>query len=502
MRPTSAPVLALFLAAACSPAEPGAGDPDAGPPAVEEAPDYASAFPQDRVPRLDIVIPADNWQAMLDDMTDMLGPFGEGGGPGGPGQPPPVPPDTLFEACVSAAEGDPCSAQLDGMPINGTCDRWQDGRLFCRPAGAPPPGGGGGGTLVPRTPLWVECQVAYEGRSWQHVGVRFKGNSSLANTWEAGIWKLPLRLRFDKLEDQYPETALQRFHGFQSLSLFNGHHDPSLLRAKVTNDLLAAAGVPAPASAFYRVFIDHGDGPQYFGLYTAVELPEDGAFLETRFGGDDGNLYQPEGAGARWDVYDETALVKESNEEAADWSDARGLYDALHADRADAAAWRAGLEARLDVDGFLRWVAANTVLQNWDAYGVAPHNYFLYADPGAGGRFVWIPWDQSEALGANRAPSLALGEIGTQWPLIRFLLDDPTYAARYREHVATALAPEAAQAQLVAAHELVAPYVVGPEGEVAGYTNLASTAEFEASIDELVTHIDSRGAAVDAFLAP
>src|SRR5687767_13924842 len=51
---------------------------------------YDVVFPAASVIRLDLKISAADWQAMLDDMTDMLGDFGAGGptvpGPGsGPG---------------------------------------------------------------------------------------------------------------------------------------------------------------------------------------------------------------------------------------------------------------------------------------------------------------------------------------------------------------------------------------------------------------------------------
>ncbi|HRI18357.1 MAG TPA: CotH kinase family protein, partial [Burkholderiaceae bacterium] len=110
----------------------------------------------------------------------------------------------------------------------------------------------------------------------------------------------------------------------------------------------------------------------------------------------------------------------------------------------DAAAWRAGLAAILDVDVFLHWLALNAVVQDWDVYGRMAHNYYLYADPQSAGRFQWIPWDHSFAFtgadGGMFGQSLSLGmdEVGAEWPLIRFLLDDPTYNERYTQFVAQA----------------------------------------------------------------
>lgn len=471
-------------------------------------PDYDQAFPQDRVVRLDITIAPEDWQAMLADMTDMAGEFGTGMGPGGMDMPPM--PDT--SACEGLAAGDACEAEFMGEMIVGTCNDFM-GMLVCLPEGGMGMDPGmGGADFFSRTPIYVECDVTEGANTWQHVGIRFKGNSSLATSWSSGIYKMPLRLNFDKFEDEYPDTKNQQFYGFDSLSLSNGALDTSLLRDKLGTDVFADAGLPAPATAFYRIFLDHGEGPIYFGLYTGIELPEDDSFLDRQFGGHDGNLYKPDGAGARWDVWDPETLGKENNTDAADYSDAQALFDALHADRSDVAAWRAGLEAILDVDVFLHWLALNAVVQDWDVYGRMSHNYYLYADPNDGGLFQWIPWDHSFAFtgadGGMFSQSLSLGmdEVGEEWPLIRFLLDDPTYRERYTQFVAQAAEIEYTPADMgprfTAAHELIAPYVIGDEGELPDYTFLASDAAFTDALDGLLQHVEQRQQEVAEFLGP
>jgi len=483
---------------------------------AKEEPDYAKAFPQDRVPRIDIVITPESWQAMIDDMTDMLGAPGSGGpGPGGGGM---EPPPELAEACNGLMAGDACSATMMGTTFEGTCTDAL-GSLLCLPEGGPGgpggpgPGGGGGVDLLPRTPIYVECDVTTEDRSWQHVGIRFKGNSSLAMSWQQGIMKLPLRFNWDKFEDTYPEIENQRFYGFDSLSFSNGASDSSLLRDKIGTEVFVNAKIPAPATAFYRVFIDHGEGPTYFGLYTGIELPEDDAFLETHFGNKKGNLYKPDGEAARWATWDTETLGLENNDDAPDHSDAQALFDALHADRTDAAAWREKLENRLDVDRFLHWLALNAVIEDWDQYGRMPHNYYLYADPDKNAQFTWIPWDHSFAFPAasgspigGQAMSLSMAEVTDQWPLIRYLLDDPVYFEKYRAYVALAAEkeyePVSVEARFKAAHDLIAPYVVGPEGEIPGYTFLASPAAFDEGLAGVIMHVKERQADVAAFLGP
>lgn len=481
------------------------GEPGGGP-------DYDQAFPQDRVVRLDITIAPQDWEAMLADMTDMAGEFGSGMGlgmgMGGMDMPPVLDP----AACEGLGAGDACESEFMGEAIVGVCTDLM-GMLLCLPEGGMGMDPGMGGTdFLPRTPIYVECEVTEDATTWQHVGIRFKGNSSLATAWSSGIYKMPLRLNFDKFEDEHPDIKNQRYHGFDSLSLSNGAMDASLLRDKLGTDVFADAGLPAPATAFYRIFIDHGEGPLYFGLYTGIELPDDDSFLDRRFGGHEGNLYKPDAPGARWDVWDPESLGKENNTDEADYSDAKALFDALHADRGDAAAWRAGLEAVLDVDGFLHWLALNAVVQDWDVYGRMAHNYYLYADPSDGGRFQWIPWDHSFAFtggdGGMFGQSLSLGmdEVGDEWPLIRFLLDDPTYRERYAQFVAQAAeieyTPDDMSPRFTAAHELIAPYVTGAEGELPGYTFVTSDADFTAALDQLLLHVEQRQQEVAEFLGP
>ena len=528
-------------------------------------PNYDAVFSDDKVRKIELVIDPADWQAMMDDMTDIYGQFGAGENQsqGNNNQQPQQ--GTAADACVGKNEGDACEMTMGGQTVSGSCmtnrgqlscsvgnpgitqppgdnqmsqgasdactgksegdacettmgDQTVSGscvtdreRLVCRAGsmgGGEIPGGNidaGGGAAIDmsggRNPIWKPCTLKFEDKVWYHVGVRFKGNSSLTSTWKSGIWKLPMRFDFDQFEDDYPEIENQRFFGFKKLSLASNYRDSSLLREKVVADIFRAAGVPAPRTAFYRLYVDHGNGLEYFGLYTMVEIPAD-TMLEKNFGNSDGNLYKPEGTGATFATYDEASFDKESNEDEADWSDVKALFDALHSDRSDAAAWRASLEKTLNVDGFLRWLAVNMLIQNWDTYGRMSHNYYLYNNS-ADGLLNWIPWDNNEALKGSDgagigggAISLSLAEATDSWPLIRYLADDPTYRAKYVSYIEEtargSFEPEKMKAIYKAASELIRPYTVGDEGEKQGYTFLNNAAEFDTAIESLNTHVDSR----------
>ncbi len=495
-------------------------------------PDYTVVFPEDQVNRLDLTIAAEDWQAMQEDLEALYGdsapgdpgllpPGGDPGGPTQPGRPvgqelPPLdPPEEALAACEAMQLGGLCTVSMpDVEPIAGTCQSIDDGPLVCAPdapqAPGPPEQGMVGGPIgTEENPMWAPCTVAFDGLTWWHVGLRFKGNSSLVSALRSGVKKLPLRLDFDEFEDDYPEIDDQRFFGFKKLSLGSGFRDPSLLREKVSHDIIRQAGLPAPRTAFYRLYVDAGEGPTYFGLYTMTEVPDDPMLL-AQFGDDGGNLYKPSGAGADWTAFHEDSFDKESNEDEADWSDVQNAMEALHAERSNAADWRAGLEVYFDADVFIHWLAVNTVIQNWDTYGNTPQNYYLYGDPEDDGRLVWIPWDNNEALmsaeaGAPRQPlSLGLVEVGAEWPLIRYLIDDSEYAALYRAYVRDtidgAFAVEATQQLIQDAHDLIEPFVAGSDGEQPGYTFLSSSDEFYAALATLLDHVSSRREAVTEFL--
>jgi spore coat protein H len=504
----------------------------------DATPDYRRVFAQDSVGRLDLRIAASDWEAVMKDMEEIAGPFGQGGpqgrgpGAGGPGGGGPggVNPEATA-ACAGLLQGQACS--FGTPPVSGRCALTPTGPLVCQAMGGNPGGGNqpasdiDPGELMSRNPIYVPAHVTFDGETFPNSGFRLKGNASLMSTWHQGKAKLPFRLNFDALEARIPQVRDQTFFGFPNLSFQNGAQDASYLRYKVTTDLFREAGVPAAQTAFVRVFLDRGTGPIYLGLYTMVEIP-DRPMLEHFFGSDDGNLYKPGGTGARWTVFDKESFPKRTNEEDEDWTDIASAIAALNASRNDASRWRSALEARFSVDGFLRWLALNTIVGNSDAYGGLAHNYYLYGSPRHRDRLFWIPWDHDLALrgsgggpGAGPAPgggnpgrgpigggpdaSLDLfhDRVASNWPLIRFLLDDPVYRATYRRHVedliATVFVPSRVNAFIRSEHARIARYVIGEEGEDPQRSFVLSPQQFDDGVygpNGLLAVVESRAAAV------
>lgn len=495
-------------------------------------PDYSTVFPDNAVGRIDISISSADWQAMMTDenLVSAFGSFGSKAGsspatapsstqPGGNigGNTPPTgftPPD--------GASMPPGTAPSDGStpPVTGLTT--QDGTQSV-PADAVQGATPADNMLeMSANPEWKQCTFVCNGLTWNHVGIRFKGNSSLSSTWSRGVYKLPLRFEFDQFEDDYPEIEDQRFYGFKTLSMSSGYNDDSLVREKVATDIFRNLGVPAPKAAFYRVYIDCGDGSgaKYFGLYTMVEVP-DKPMLNAYFGNKNGNLYKPSGTTATFgsgtpsvDDFD-----KENNEDEADYSDVITLYNSINDSTTDSATWKSNLEKVFDVDGFLRWLAVNTVIQNWDTYGVMAHNYYLYNN---NNKLTWIPWDNNESLkGSNGSSSngntnmagkmgmntlsLALNESSlSSWPLISRIIAQPDYKAIYQSYVKSSVEDyfnvSVMQPVFEKYHALIYDYVAGTQGEQDGYTLLSSKDSFINSLNALNTHVADRVTAVADYL--
>jgi spore coat protein H len=260
-------------------------------------------------------------------------------------------------------------------------------------------------------------------------------------------------------------------------------------------------------TAFYAVYVDHGNGPIYFGLYTMVEEVDD-TLIDTQFSDNDGNLYKPDGAGASFSQgsFTESAFVKETSEDDADWSDIQSLFTALHASNrtSEAAAWRTNLETVLDTEVFLKYLAANTVIQNWDTYGKMTHNYFLYNNPDTK-LLTWIPWDNNEALQTgNMGGALPLNFSGlssSQWPLIGYLYADPIYKAKYDGYVEEVINGAFSTSEIQAVYTnfaaLIQPYATT---ETRGYTFLNSSSDFQSAVNTLKTHASQRVVAVKTYL--
>lgn len=355
-------------------------------------------------------------------------------------------------------------------------------------------------------PIWVPCSFNFNDTEWYHVGIRYKGNSSLSSAYQSGNKKLSFKLDFDEFEDDYPSLKNQRFYGFKQLNLNNNFDDSSLMREKVGADLFRKFGLASAQTTFCVVYVDNGSGSQYYGVYALVEEVDD-TVIETQFADGSGNLYKPDGDAASFanNTYDTDEMEKKTNEDEADYSDVKSLYTIINSsDRTNSTAeWKANLEGVFNVNAFLKWLAANTVIQNWDTYGNMTHNYYLYNNPTTG-LLTWIPWDNNEAFQSGKQSgslSLSLSEVGSSWPLISYITDDEEYRQIYEDYllqfVNEVFIPAELSANYTTYYNLIKEYAYAEES---GYSYISYDSQFDQAVETLKSHAQERSDAVNNYM--
>lgn len=319
-----------------------------------------------------------------------------------------------------------------------SCGRFGSGRTNC---------GSGLDFIEDGATIWVPADLHTDGQVWKNIAIRLKGNASLQTAWGKGTYSLPFRINMDKFEDTYPETKNQRFHGFKKLTFYTTDQDSSAVRSAIASEIFRESGVACPISVPVQLFLDRGDGtPLDLGVYEMAEVP-DSPLLNRFFGNDTGHMYKPE---SNLQKFTQTEWV--DPDLVTDYADVKALIAVVNATNrtTDSAAWHRSLEAVIDVDGFLKWLAVNTAVYNWDTYGGLGHNYFLYND---GGRFRWIAYDIAFSFnfGYKYLPRNSIwydwttgpfGSTPASFPLIKNLLADKTYCETYRAHMVRTIAAD------------------------------------------------------------
>lgn len=275
-------------------------------------------------------------------------------------------------------------------------------RTFPRPGEfeRPPMGAEGGrfgppgGMLSGDDYTYVHAKVEIEGEAYSDIGLRYKGNSSFRSAIET--FKRPFKLDFNHYKDG------QKFLGMSQLNLNNNSMDTSQIREALAYGLFRKAGVPAPRTAFAKVWltVPGRHERRFLGLYTVVEEVNK-AFLKNCFQSAKGLLMKPTHAnnmpylGQEWSAYDKTYEPK-TDARASDTRKFIAFLKLIH--NAEPAEFQKQIDNFMETDEFLRFIAINAMLANLDSFLGTGHNFFLYLHPDTG-RIFWIPWDLNHAFG-------------------------------------------------------------------------------------------------------
>jgi hypothetical protein len=171
-----------------------------------------------------------------------------------------------------------------------------------------------------------------------------------------------------------PETGLN----LSRIHLNNSAEDTSLLKEKIGSEIFREIGVPAPAVGHARVSLNARE----LGLYVLKEgfTTE---FLERSFGSPAGNLYDD-------DLGSEVSERMDLDVGKANTSPLHLQQLARTAAASDHGKRLQQLESVLDLDQFIKFIAAEVLICHWDGYMLSQNNFRMY-QPAQGKGVVFLP---------------------------------------------------------------------------------------------------------------
>lgn len=236
--------------------------------------------------------------------------------------------------------------------------------------------------------VWITATVTIDGTTYENVGLKLKGNSSLRGaSVDDAAQDLPWIIRLDKYVDG-------QSHGGASEFAVRSSSSETSLNEALALELLDAAGLAAE-EAIAVEFSANGSEPT---LRLVIENPDD-AWMERELG--DGLLYKAESTGD-WSYRGEDP---DAYSEAFDQEGGEDNLEPLMAflefiNDADDDAFAAELPAWLDVDAFATYLAFQEVVQNFDDIDGPGNNAYLYWDPETEQMTV-VNWDLNLAFGGG-----------------------------------------------------------------------------------------------------
>jgi spore coat protein H len=354
-------------------------------------------------------------------------------------------------------------------------------------------------------PAYVEAQMKINDKTWRNVGLRFDGVISLITNWAGGIRKLPFRIGSNAFENKFPDTKGQKIYGFNEIALEPGFGDTAMIANKISAEVFNDNGVPCPRKAFYKVYIDYGEGRKYFGVYTASELAED-TFIAGVLGDNSGNIYQPF---STLKTFSRGFMVKKNNVSDANFADVETLVSVLNSPKrtTDKALWLAQLNKQLDIDKYLKWLAINTVIRGDENHD---EGYILYTQPDL--KMSVLPFQTTycfrfPSTSTTQLPDteiivdLGYTKVSEQYPLVKYILAEPAYFAKYKQYVKTCndtyFLTDKMTALVEKNHALIAGAIAE---EVAPFSQLKNPIQFTNGLSDMKNFITKQKANLVDFL--
>ena len=225
------------------------------------------------------------------------------------------------------------------------------------------------------------------------VGIRTRGNTSL----QAG--KKSFKVDFSI------SGGVGKWNGLHELNLNGSHNDPSMMRAKITWDIIRYFELPGSRVAFTELYINN----EYKGLYSNVEFIDD-EFTQQYFQEKTGNRWKclypasleylgPNGSSYQINTSWGTPIYDlENNTQLNDYQPLADFINCLNNN--NNADFPCALRKLFDVDRFLQYLAIDIVTGNWDGGSFNKNNFYIYQNDKTH-RLEYFPYDLDNTLGID-----------------------------------------------------------------------------------------------------
>src|SRR5262245_28498616 len=239
----------------------------------------------------------------------------------------------------------------------------------------------------------VHASIRIDDVALADVGVRYKGNGTFLEGQAAGKSSYKVDLNHF--------VKGQKFAGVSKLNLHSNVTDGSWMNEVLSYRLYRDAGVPAPRTAYAKVYLTVGRADRkYAGLYSLVENV-DGAFVAHHLANKGGAIFKPVSVnlfrylGEDWAKYNQTFDPKDP---LTDDQKRRMIDFTRLVSRADPAEFAAQIGSFLDLEEFARYMAVMVFLSDLDGILGPGQNFYMYLDPKTE-KFSFLPLDQDHSFG-------------------------------------------------------------------------------------------------------